>query len=102
MHAVHYPGEGSGPFIGAVLGLMFDTANYEKSVPETTVEIIDEFFDSLKLDDLEETIAKFIPFGKLLDNINTNNRWIYKGSLTTPPCSKSIYWNVMATVYPIK
>jgi carbonic anhydrase len=56
----------------------------------------------LKLDDLEETIAKFIPFGKLLDNINTNNRWIYKGSLTTPPCSKSIYWNVMATVYPIK
>ena len=57
MHAVHYPGEGSGPFIGAVLGVMFDTKNYEKSVPETTVKIIDEFFDSLKLDDTEDSTA---------------------------------------------
>ena len=57
MHAVHYPGEGSGPFIGAVLGVLFDTKNYEKSVPEATVKIIDEFFDSLKLDDVEDSTA---------------------------------------------
>ena len=57
MHAVHFPGEESGPFIGAVLGVMFDTKNYDKSVPEATVKIIDEFFDSLKLDDVEDSTA---------------------------------------------
>jgi carbonic anhydrase len=43
-----------------------------------------------------------IPFGELMSEIDTNNRWVYKGSLTTPPCTKLIYWNVVSTVYPIK
>ena len=31
-----------------------------------------------------------------------NNRWIYKGSVTTSPCAKEVYWNVLRTIYPIK
>ena len=27
--------------------------------------------------------------------VDTNNRWAYKGSLTTPPCSKTIYFNIL-------
>jgi carbonic anhydrase len=34
--------------------------------------------------------------------IDTNNRWVYKGSLTTPPCTKTVLFNVLSTVYPIK
>jgi len=30
-----------------------------------------------------------------------NNRWVYKGSVTTPPCDTFVYWNVLTTVYPI-
>ena len=56
----------------------------------------------MKLDQTNDLTLKKIPFGKLMENINTNNRWVYKGSLTTPPCTTMIYWNVMATVYPIK
>ena len=43
-----------------------------------------------------------IPFGELMSEIDTNNRWVYKGSLTIPPFTKMIYWNVVSTVYLIK
>lgn len=31
-----------------------------------------------------------------------NNRWTYRGSVTTPPCAQNVYWNVLRTIYPIK
>ena len=30
-----------------------------------------------------------------------NNRWIYKGSKTVPPCEQYVYWNIFSTVFPI-
>jgi len=30
------------------------------------------------------------------------NRWTYRGSVTTPPCAVAVYWNVLTTVYPVK
>lgn len=37
-----------------------------------------------------------------LDIVNFNNRWIYLGSETFPPCEQYVYWNVLATVLPIE
>jgi len=34
--------------------------------------------------------------------LDMQNRWTYRGSVTTPPCAVAVYWNVLRTVYPIK
>ena len=36
-----------------------------------------------------------------MNAINLQDRWIYQGSYTEPPCNTGVYWNVLRTVYPI-
>lgn len=43
-----------------------------------------------------------VALGELMAFVDTSNRWVYSGSLTTPPCAENLYWNVVKTVYPIK
>lgn len=47
-------------------------------------------------------IVPELALGELLANVNMANRWVYSGSLTTPPCYENVYWNVIQTVLPIK
>ena len=67
------------------------------------MRIIDSFFESLKWTETESDpeVAE-VPYGDLLMLVDTDNRWVYKGSVTTPPCDTLVYWNVLRTVYPIK
>jgi carbonic anhydrase len=75
---------------------------------EAEVEIIDTFFQSLQWDiDLSadatvEPTVDLISYGNLMELLDMNNRWIYQGSMTIPPCETFVYWNVLSTVYPIK
>tara|TARA_B110000503_G_C7025240_1_gene361513 strand:+ start:589 stop:924 length:336 start_codon:yes stop_codon:yes gene_type:complete len=43
-----------------------------------------------------------VTIGDLLNMVDGKNRFIYQGSLTTPPCTSNVYWNVLSNVYPIK
>jgi carbonic anhydrase len=36
-----------------------------------------------------------------MEMVDFNNRWVYKGSVTTPPCATYVYWNVLSTIYPV-
>jgi hypothetical protein len=36
-----------------------------------------------------------------MKSIDMSKRWVYKGSLTTPPCERFVLWNVIDKVYPI-
>jgi hypothetical protein len=102
MHTVHFPSNSSAGIVASAVGIIFDTKRFDPTVSTQTVGIIDRFFDSLRLDQINDPTVNEIPFGELMAQIDTNNRWVYKGSLTTPPCTKLIYWNVVATIYPIK
>ena len=103
MHTVHFPKAPENGIIAAALGIIFDTENYDKSVSNETIAVIDSFFDSLELWRLDgEPEVDEVRYGQLLDALDTDQRWVYKGSVTTPPCATTVYWNVLNRVYPIK
>ena len=63
--------------------------------------IINNFFESLEMDE-EDPLVDQIKLGELMSNIDFKNRWIYKGSMTVPPCLQYVYWNVIQQIYPIR
>jgi carbonic anhydrase len=109
MHIVHMPSKDAtdaqkGNALASAMGIIFDTdaAKHAKVNPEV-VTAIDEFFDSLSLDkDVSTTNLAEVKLANLMKYADMNNRWSYKGSLTTPPCSKTVFFNVMRQVWPMK
>lgn len=114
MHTVHVPKETSGspvPIKYSAFGLMFDMDDYDKSVTPSERDTIDAFFDSMDWDKIPATIgakgtvlnAKAnVPFGSLMKVVDTSSRWVYTGSLTTPPCTVGVYFQVVDRILPIK
>jgi carbonic anhydrase len=64
--------------------------------------VIDRFFEHLKFGEDGNPIVDQVAFGQIMNLANYEDRWVYHGSLTTPPCSPFIYWNVIRRVLPIK
>lgn len=116
MHTVNYPTEknadGSNKnengFIAAAMGLMFSVNDYTREMEGWEQEILDNFFENLNWEDKiteDTTDSHFVDlasYGDLMTMVDMNNRWTYRGSVTTPPCAQNVYWNVLRTVYPIK
>jgi carbonic anhydrase len=129
MHTVHLPKPEEGetrpwpeyakgtpiPIIASATGLIFDTVDYDPTISPEDRKIIDKFFDSLDFSNLPPTVpggdskAKghslnanaSVPFGDLMRIVNFANRWVYIGSLTTPPCSIGVLHQVVDRVLPI-
>ena len=85
------------------MGIIFSVNDFTAELTWAEQTIIDTFFDSLKWDDMsdEGPTVSLVTYGNLMELVDNKNRWIYKGSVTTPPCAKSVYWNVLSTIYPI-
>lgn len=121
MHTVHLAqengadGKPKGGFPYAAVGIMFSINDFTARLSWAEQRIVDTFFDNLSWEegikaDYDDKKDKhkskmevdWIAYADLLSLVDTENRWVYRGSVTTPPCAENVYWNVMSTVYPIK
>jgi len=44
-----------------------------------------DFFDEMQIGDNGQ-IVDLVSFGRIMELADFSNRWIYKGSLSSPPC----------------
>jgi hypothetical protein len=112
MHTVHLANDGraaGSEFFAAAVGIMFSTDKYTADLTAAQQQVIDAFFDGLKWsndavpdgDGKSAWDVDMVLYGNLMEMVDSNNRWIYKGSVTTPPCARFVYWNVLSTIYPV-
>lgn len=72
------------------------TGNRERKLAFTKVEV---FQNNFGVDEGPEVDQ--VAFEALMNMLDFNNRYVYKGSQTVPPCETFVYQNVLTTVYPI-
>jgi len=108
IHVVHFTGdavyqtaENNGGYAGAVLGFLFDVNNNNGDV-KFRETYVDPLFDSMELDKTGSYKPAEVKIGDFMNAVRNWNRWNYVGSLTTPPCSESINFNIITTVFPIR
>lgn len=76
-------------FKAAVVGVMFRAKKTEKQ------SFADIWLQKLFSGNVTNTQTEFI------DHLNLGNRFVYRGSLTTPPYSEYLFWNMVTKVVPI-
>lgn len=90
-----------------VVGLLFSVENYDKTINSNTNQTVQEFLHELRLKDLydadeDHVETEKLNLGEMMNVVNFKRRWVYHGSLTTPPCSPVVYWNVIDFIFPIR
>lgn len=68
--------------------------DYDKSLSKEALEDFEAFFENLDT-------ANRLGLKKVMGHVDLENRWIYKGSTTFPPCDRFVYWNVAEKIYPV-
>jgi hypothetical protein len=99
MELVHLPNmQKIGGVKGAVAHILFDVER-GMNITEEEPELIESFFDSLHLEygadnDLKKTKSYFsyeVYTQYIMEMVSGSNKWVYKGSLTTPPCEGPMF-----------
>ena len=84
----------------AAISIMFSVEEFEE-IDQAKNGTFQKFFEHLKFDHSDPTVP-IIGFGDMMDQVDFEKRWIYKGSMNEPPCEQYVYWNILEGIYPIK
>jgi carbonic anhydrase len=80
--------------------VFFSVSNYSPNITDAERSILNTFFQQLRFETENPQVPR-VSLGELMKLVDWENRWIYKGSHTIPPCEQYVYWNVIQKVYPI-
>lgn len=94
--------ENEGGFRLGAVAVLFSVENYDKSMTPEQQATFDTFFDDLIAVQGSNSEAEKLSLAATMEALDWGNRYVYKGSMTTPPCEQFVYWNVVRRVYPIK
>jgi len=86
----------------AAIAVFFSVEEFDKTINEASNKTMQDFFRQLKFEDHEDKIAPSLLFGDVMNSLEYEDRWTYKGSISEPPCEKYVYWNIIRTIYPIE
>lgn len=82
--------------------MFFSVEDYDRSITEAQNFTVQRFFEHMKLEDLNEPVVDQIGLGQLLKIVDFEDRWVYKGTETFPPCENYVYWNIPRKILPIR
>jgi len=74
------------PFKYAIVSILFSIDNFNEGIDPEVLHEFETFFDELDFEQ-DDHVSPHITFGQLMAHIDWSHRWVYKGSLTVPPCS---------------
>ena len=101
MHIEHIPSQPLNNYKTAAIRIIFSVEDYNVKLTHNELIIINTFFESLQLDNFKNHVADLITFGDFMNLIDYSFRWVYKGSITTPPCETNVLYNIVSNIYPI-
>lgn len=87
--------QNDGEFLYAGVAILFEIDDKTPNLP------FDNFFEAMKMKE-DNAEVKLLPFNKAMKEVDWANRYVYKGSMTTPPCEKYVQWSVIKTIYKIR
>lgn len=91
---------GAGDYYKSTVAILFSVDNYDE-IADEDAQVFYDFFADLQLS-VDDPVVDTVRFGAMMNTVDFDNRWMYKGSGTAPPCNQFVLWNVIKKVYPVK
>lgn len=82
---------------------MFSVEQYDRAITASENQTIREFIRQILGTDTSTNARSInrVALGNMMSIVELENRWVYHGSRTTPPCNPDVYWNVVNYIFPI-
>ena len=85
----------------AVTTIFFDVPknmNLLNAKQKDDMKFMEKFMEGVIKDDSKH---ENIDLQALIERVNFDKRWVYRGSFTSPPCIEGVFWHIIDDILPI-